>query len=401
VPDPARRHDPRLIAGTLDGFAGFRRFHGFHGGLVDPLRSLLPLAVELDAVTADLAMALHLKLSPLGFFVDDRDLKHGKLRIAGPLERFEVAVDLLLGAPAEVVDVVRAASQAALAALRDDFDLALPGGRRLPLPRRPRILAVLNVTPDSFSDGGRFAAPDRAIERAFELIEEGADLLDVGAESTRPGARPVPADEEWARLEPVLRVLGRESKVPIAVDTMKAEVAERALALGASIVNDVSGLEFDPRLADVAARHHAGLVVNHMQGTPRTMQQAPRYDDAVAQISRSLRERVARARDAGVAEDALLLDPGIGFGKRLEDNLDVLARLPELRSLGRPLLIGCSRKSFLGTITGRGTGEREFATAATSALAMLRGVKMIRVHDVAATRDVLAVLEAVDARELA
>jgi dihydropteroate synthase len=394
VSDALRLHNPRVIAGTLDGFEGFARFRT---GLVDPIRTLLPFAVELEAVPVDAGRSLAAHLRVAGCFVDDRDLEGGLLRLAAPLERFEVLPGLLRDLPPELLVLVRCAAAAVAARIQDSFEVKARG-RTLRLGKRPWIMAVLNVTPDSFSDGGRFAAPHGAIERAFELAEQGADVVDVGGESTRPGASAVPVDQEWARVEPVLRVLGRELKAPLSIDTMKSEVAERALDLGVAIVNDVSGLDFDPRMAEVAARKRAALIVNHMRGSPRTMQESPRYDDPVAEIAKSLRERAARARDAGVPDESLLLDPGIGFGKRLEDNLDVLARLPELRSLGRPLVLGCSRKSFLGLLTSRGVDERSFATAATTALAAFEGVKLIRVHDVPATRDVLAVLEAVDAR---
>lgn len=393
--DPALQHNPRVIAGSFSGFEGFSRFHAT---LLDPLKTLLPIAVEVEAVAVDSGRVFAAHLKSRGFFVDEHDLERGGvLRIAGPFDRFEVFAALCRELPRDVVALARSIETAVAARFIETFDLPACG-RTLHLGRRPLIMAVLNVTPDSFSDGGRFAAPDRAIERAFALEAEGADVIDLGAESTRPGSTPIPAVEEWARLEPVLRIVGRELRAAISIDTMKSEVAERALDHGAVIVNDVSGLEFDPRIAAVAARRHAALVLNHMRGTPRTMQDAPRYDDTVAEIGKALRERLALAAEAGVPPAAVLLDPGVGFGKRIEDNLDVLARLSELRSLGRPLLIGCSRKSFLGRITGREVDDRVAATLATSALAALRGVKMVRVHDVRETRDVLSVLEAVDGR---
>jgi dihydropteroate synthase len=394
VTDSARIHNPRVIAGSFSGFEGFRRFHAT---LLDPLKTQLPIAVEVEEVAIESGRIFATHLKSRGFFVDEHDLESGVLRIAGPFDRFEVFSALCSELPRDLVSLSRAVEAAVAARFTESFDLAA-GGKTLRLGRRPWVMGVLNVTPDSFSDGGRYASTDRAIERAFALEAEGADVIDLGAESTRPGSAPVSAEQEWARLEPVLRVIGRELKATISIDTMKSEVAERALDLGAVIVNDVSGLEFDPRLAGVAARRHAALVINHMRGTPRTMQEAPRYDDVVAEIAKALRERLARAIEAGVDPAAVLLDPGIGFGKRVEDNLDVLARLPELRSLGRPLLIGCSRKSFLGRVTGRDVDDRTAATLATSALAALRGVKMVRVHDVRETRDVLSVLEAVDGR---
>jgi dihydropteroate synthase len=394
VSDPTLQHNARVIAGT---FAGFEAFQSFHASLLDPLKTLLPLAVEVEAVAMEAGALFQQHLISRGFFVDAHDLERGILRVAGPFDRFEVFTALCRELPPDLRALAKAIETAVAARFVTTFDLPAVG-RTLHLGRRPLVMGVLNITPDSFSDGGRFAAPDRAIERAFQLEAEGADVIDLGAESTRPGAAPVSAHDEWARLEPVLRVIGREMKAAISIDTMKSEVAERALDAGAVIVNDVSGLEFDPRLVGVVAQRRAGLVLNHMRGTPRTMQEAPRYDDSVAEIAKALRERLFTATEAGVAPVAVLLDPGIGFGKRVEDNLDVLARLSELRSLGRPLVIGCSRKSFLGHVTGRESGDRAFATAATTALAALRGVKMIRVHDVRETRDVLSVLDAVDGR---
>ncbi len=394
VIDSALRHNPRVIAGTLSGFEGF---HRFQSKLLDPVKSLLPLAVEVEAMPLDTGKLFVQHLKARGFFIDEQDLEHGVLRIAGPIDRFEVFAELCRDLPPDLVALGKAIAAAVAARFVDAFDVPCRG-RTLRLLRRPLVMGILNVTPDSFSDGGKFAAPERAIERAFELEVEGADILDLGAESSRPGAPQVTAMEEWARLEPVLRLVGREIKIPLSIDTTKSEVAERALDHGCSIVNDISGLDHDPRLADVAARHRAALILNHMRGTPRTMQASPRYDDAVAEIAKSLRERIARAVDAGLAVDALILDPGICFGKRVEDNLDVLARIEELRCLGRPLLLGCSRKSFLGQLTGRPVDQRDHATAATTALAAMRGVKIVRVHDVRETKDVLTVLEAVDGR---
>lgn len=387
-------HNVRVVAGTFAGFEGFSRFAS---AVLDPLRTLLPLAVEVEALPQELSAKFVAHLRSHNCFVDDRDLARGKLRFATSADRYEVLPQLCRDLHPDLKQLAAAVMRAVANRFIDHFEIPLRHGT-LRLGQRPLVMGVLNVTPDSFSDGGRFSDSDQAIERAFQLALEGADVVDLGAESTRPGAPPVSAIEEWGRLEPVLRILTRELKVPLSIDTMKAEVADRALSLGVSIVNDVSGLEADPRIAEVAARHRAALVINHMRGTPRTMQEQPRYDDVVSEIARSLRERMHRAGQAGVATESLILDPGIGFGKRVEDNLDILARLGELRSLGRPLLIGCSRKSFLGHVTGREVSERTAATLGTTAIAARAGAKVIRVHDVRETRDVLSVLEAVDAR---
>lgn len=396
VNDAARHHNPRVIAGTLTGFESFRRFRT---PLLDPLRSMLPIAVEVEAVPARRRTAWITALHARGFLVDERGAARERLRIAGSLDRFDRLLDLAEPDTQRdgFVPMLLCLGEAVRNHLIEAFQVPHPRGV-LDLGRRPLLVAVLNLTPDSFADGGRYLNPERAIERAFELQEQGADLIDVGAESTRPGAAPVAAEEEIERLHPVLRVILPRLRVPVSVDTMKAEVAERFLAMGAACVNDVSGLECDPRLAEVAARHRAVLIINHMRGTPRSMQESPRYDDVVADVTRSLRERTVRALAAGVTRERIVVDPGIGFGKRLEDNLDLLAHIEQLRSLGYPILIGCSRKSFLGQLTGRPVEERQAATAATTALAALRGVRLVRVHDVRETADLLKVLDAIDGR---
>jgi len=248
-------------------------------------------------------------------------------------------------------------------------------------------MGIVNVTPDSFSDGGRHLDPASAVARVHALITEGADLVDLGAESTRPGALPVAAAEQMRRLEPVLERLdlGRDASLAISVDTADADVAARALDLGALAVNDVTGLG-DPRMAAVVAARGAGLVLMHMKGEPRTMQVDPRYDDVVREVREHLSERVSRARAAGVAEDALVLDPGIGFGKSVAHNFELLAHLEELLALGRPLLVGVSRKSFLGKAEGLEPEQRLAGGLAATAIAVERGASIVRTHDVLETR---------------
>lgn len=259
---------------------------------------------------------------------------------------------------------------------------------------RPLIMGVVNVTPDSFSDGGLFFDPARAIAHAERLIEEGADLIDIGGESTRPGAQAVDAAEEWRRIQPVLGAL-REAPVPVAVDTMKPEVMRSALDAGASMINDVNALRATGALQAVAASG-AAVCLMHMLGEPRTMQIAPSYDDdVVAVVGAFLRERIATAESVGIARGRIVADPGFGFGKTLAHNLELLRRLSEIGELGVPLLVGLSRKSMLGAITGRGAGERLAASVAAALLAVEQGARIVRVHDVAATRDALAVLAAV------
>ena len=254
------------------------------------------------------------------------------------------------------------------------------------------VMGIVNVTPDSFSDGGRFLDAGAAIAHGRALLGEGADLLDVGGESTRPGASPVGAEEEVERTAPVVAALSASGRVSI--DTTKAVVARAALDAGADYVNDVSAFRFDPDLAGLVADAGVECCLMHMRGEPRTMQAAPAYDDVVSDVKAHLEERLAFAVAQGVAEERIHLDPGIGFGKTLEHNLELLRRLDELVAIGRPLMVGTSRKSFLGTLTGREVDDRVPGTIATNVLALARGARLFRVHDVAPVRDALTVAAA-------
>jgi len=256
-------------------------------------------------------------------------------------------------------------------------------------------MGVVNVTPDSFSDGGVFDDDAAAIAHAHRLIAEGAEIVDVGGESTRPGAAPIPVEEELERVIPVIEGI---SGARISIDTMKLAVAEKALDAGAGYVNDVTAFRHDPELAGLVADRGVDCCLMHMLGEPRTMQDDPRYDDVVDDIKAFLEERMAFAVKAGVREERIQLDPGIGFGKTLEHNLELLRRLDELVALGRPIVVGTSRKSFLGRLTGRDVTERVHATVATNVIAYERGARVFRVHDVAATRDALEVAAATFAR---
>lgn len=264
--------------------------------------------------------------------------------------------------------------------------------RELMLGERTLILGVLNVTPDSFSDGGKYADPDRAFARALELEEQGADVIDIGAESTRPGSARIAAAEELRRLIPVLKRLRGRLGVPISVDTYKAEVAERALEHGAEIINDPSGLTFEPQLARVVSNHDAGLILNHMRGRPETWAKLPPLPDVMGAIVRDLEATVNRVRRTGIDRARIVIDPGIGFGKRKEQNAEILARLRELARLELPLLVGPSRKSFLAQAT---EVETAFATAAAVAAAVLAGAHMVRVHDVREMRAAAGVADEV------
>jgi dihydropteroate synthase len=260
---------------------------------------------------------------------------------------------------------------------------------------RPAVLGVLNVTPDSFSDGGRFRTAAEAVEHGRRLAAEGASLVDVGGESTRPGAAPVSIEEELARVEPVLRGL---RGMPLSIDTSKAAVARRALELGAELVNDVTALRGDPDLADVVAAHGAYVCLMHMLGEPRTMQDEPRYGDVVSDVAAFLEERLAFAVARGIAEEHVCLDPGIGFGKTADQNLELVRRLDELLVLGRPLVLGLSRKSTLGKVLGdpQATRGTLSASLAAAVVAFQRGAWMLRVHDVRETVEALAVAAAVE-----
>jgi dihydropteroate synthase len=252
----------------------------------------------------------------------------------------------------------------------------------------PLVMGIVNVTPDSFSDGGLFLDRDAAVAHGRELIAEGAHILDIGGESTRPGAEPVDADEEMRRVIPVIEEVSGDG-VRISIDTTKAAVAKRALEAGATIVNDIAAFRFDPEMAAVTAEAGATCVLMHMLGEPRTMQDEPRYDEVVSDVKAFLEERLAYATGEGIPEERIWLDPGIGFGKTLEHNLELIARLDEIVAIGRPVVFGASRKSFLGKLTGRQVDERLAGTIASNIIAYERGARVFRVHDVAAAVDAL------------
>jgi dihydropteroate synthase len=256
-------------------------------------------------------------------------------------------------------------------------------------------MGIVNVTPDSFSDGGQFLDPNRAIDQALQLVGEGADIVDVGGESTRPGAEPVSAEAEVRRVAPVIAGIVQRSDVLISIDTYKASVARAAIAAGAGIVNDVSGLSLDPGMIDLLAETEVGYVCMHMQGTPQTMQHDPHYDDVVREVCEFFEQRLCELEQAGVSRDRVVLDPGIGFGKTAEHNLQLLHNIAALRSLGRPVLIGHSRKRFLKRLLGRAVDERQAGTVGISIAVASQRADIIRVHDVAANRDALLAWRAI------
>ncbi len=261
---------------------------------------------------------------------------------------------------------------------------------------RTLVMGVLNVTPDSFADGGRYAAPDAAIARAEQMAAEGADLIDLGGESTRPGSKPVPAEEQIRRVVPVLEAVAGRLPVVCSIDTTSAPTAEAALDAGAALINDISGARNDPAMLPLAAQRHVPIVLMHMQGTPTTMQDAPAYGDVVAEIRDFLAQHVANAQSSGVVPHRILVDPGIGFGKTIEHNLTLLRRQRELLSLNRPLVIGTSRKKFIGTLTGEPEpAHRLFGTVATTAWAVANGAAIVRVHDVRPNVQIVQMIEAI------
>lgn len=270
------------------------------------------------------------------------------------------------------------------------------GPHRLVIRRRPLVMAVLNTTPDSFSDGGRFFHPRDAVRRARKMAAEGADLFDVGGESTRPGARRVPLAEELRRVLPIIEQMATSVRIPISVDTSKAEVAARALAAGASLVNDVTALRGDPGMAAVVAERDAALIVMHMRGTPGTMQRAPRYRDVVGEVEVFLLDAAAKAERMGIERSRILIDPGLGFGKTVTHNLQLMNALPHFASLGFPVVVGPSRKSFIGRVLDADVSDRLNGTLACVAQAFYSGAHIVRVHDVKPAVDLLRMLEAIE-----
>ncbi|TES94465.1 MAG: dihydropteroate synthase [Candidatus Cloacimonadota bacterium] len=271
--------------------------------------------------------------------------------------------------------------------------------REIELGKKVLIMGVLNVTSDSFSDGGKFLEKEKAVKRALEMVEEGADIIDIGGESSRPGSTPISLDEELTRVLPVLDELKEKIDVPISIDTYKSAVAEKALESGAEIVNDISGLRFDERMVEIVREKKAGVVIMHMQGTPKNMQEHPYYNQVVEEIYNFLKERVKFAISEGIEDKRIIVDPGIGFGKRLEDNLEILNRIKEFKSLGFPLLVGASRKSFIGHILNLPVEKRLEGSLAACAIALEGGVDIVRVHDVSATKEFIDMFESIRGRK--
>jgi dihydropteroate synthase len=352
-------------------------------------------ALRLDAVDPDDARKLEQEAQALGVVVLD-----GLPGSGGSAPRFLVADEETmkrLGAVLESrgLKALGAAVRTTLAAYqRIAFTLSFADGGRMDLAAETRVMGILNLTPDSFSGGSKALAPGAAVEEAGRMVEDGADLVDVGGESTRPGAAAIPEDEEIRRVVPVVEAIKRELSVRVSVDTMKARVARLAIEAGADMVNDVSSLS-DPAMASVVRDARVPIVLMHMRGTPRTMQQDTEYVDLLSSVVGFLRKRVDRATSGGVADDKIVVDPGLGFGKSASGNLRILRELPTLRSVGRPILVGASRKSFIGTALDLPVGERLEGSLAVAALAAWQGAQFIRAHDVAATKRVTRMIDAI------
>lgn len=278
-------------------------------------------------------------------------------------------------------------------------EIPYPGGV-LPL-NRTLIMGVLNVTPDSFSDGGKFSEPEIAIKHAFQMLDDGADIIDIGGESTRPGAEPLPIDTELKRVIPIIQsVIKSRPKAVISIDTYKCTVAEESIKAGAKIVNDISGLGFDPKMKEIVREYNVPIVIMHIKGTPLNMQENPHYEDLMSELIEYFHERVNLALKAGIQKNQIIVDPGIGFGKRLEDNYEILHRLNELVSLDYPVLVGPSRKSFVGKVLNLPPPERIWGTAAAVAIAVNNGANIIRVHDVKEMIQVVRIAEKINNHEV-
>jgi dihydropteroate synthase len=342
-------------------------------------------------------------LRPTAVLTPDRTELGDTIRVAGRTDLTAAAAELIHRSGSARDDVQhltalevrrRASQDASVAEQLSRHETARPSLAGLTLDR-PRLMGIVNVTPDSFSDGGAFVSAQSAIEHALRLESEGADILDIGGESTRPGAQPVPIEEELARVIPVIEGLSGQTKALISIDTRKAEVMDRALAAGAHIINDVAALTYEPECMRVAAASDAPVILMHAQGDPRTMQAAPRYGDCLLDVCDWLESRIMDCEAAGIARERLVIDPGIGFGKTLAHNLELLAGLTLFHGLGAPVLLGASRKSFIGMLSGaKDARERVPGSLAAALAGVAQGVQIFRVHDVAETRQALTVWEA-------
>jgi len=393
------RLNARVIASTPTApvLDEMRRTGATEPGLARMMTKAEALALAMEHLSRRQANLLKQEMLAAG---GDAAVHHGvcteavdetRVVLVGTRRQFTALEARLAEEPLDLPAVGEVIRRALEAYGRRRFEIPM-GPHRLAIGPKPALMGIVNSTPDSFSRDGLAGDPEAAVALGLRMAEAGADLLDIGGESTRPGSDPVSEDEERRRVLPVVEALARRVRTPISIDTRRARVAREALAAGACVVNDVTALGGDPAMAATVAESGAGLVLVHMQGEPKTMQDRPIYDNLMADICRFLRQSMALATEAGVPEERILVDPGIGFGKTLADNLQVLARLGQLRTLGRPILVGPSRKRFIGDVTGvRTPAERTYGTAAACALAVAAGALVLRVHDVPEMRQALAV----------
>lgn len=361
---------------------------------------MVHIHIAIEGIGFQAADIIRLEMHSLGGYAaaacDMRTCPHSKtdLILTGTLTQMRSLVEKIIIPPFGLKRVSECLSRVLDNVLMDSYSLRT-SRRELKIGERTLIMGILNVTPDSFSDGGRFPSPEMAVDEGIRMAEEGADVIDIGGESTRPGSEPVPPEEELARVIPVIKGLCGKINIPLSIDTMKGSVAREALAEGAEIVNDISALNFDDGMAAVIADAGAALIVMHMRGTPKTMQVgALKYDSLLGDIVTFLGERIQKARERGINPVQIMVDPGLGFGKTAMDNVRLIRHLRELKILGRPIVTGPSRKSFIGHITGGTPRERSEGTAAAVTASILNGSQVIRVHDVAAMKKVAAMADA-------
>ncbi len=379
----------RLVLNTIDDIEKeFARVGVDPAGIRMMAPKALGLNIEIENVSSPAALILKQEMLSLGGdcanhrSVIKNDISATKSILIGNAKIFQRLIPKLkvqpFGLPAVAEQIKKIVnSEESPSQFRIELKESI-----LELSHRTHIMGILNVTPDSFSDGGDFFDPEKAIARGIQMMEQGADIIDIGAESTRPGAEALPEAQEIDRLLPVLEGLVNEVDVPISVDTYKSGVAEAALKSGAHLINDISGLRFDPKLKTVAAKYNVPVVLMHIKGEPKNMQQNPTYADLMGEIFQYLAESILLAEKAGIDSDKIIIDPGIGFGKRLHDNYEILRRLSELKDLGCPILVGPSRKSFIGNVLNLPPEERLEGTAAAVSMAIQNGAHIVRVHDV-------------------
>lgn len=395
-------HNPRVV--IIDNL--FRAKEELKGIGVDSygIRLMAPkalsFAVKLEEMRPQAANILKQEALSLGAEaaisrgVIDLKRKRSDVLLLGTEKHYQLLVGKLKREPFGLAEIAEELKNLLANFKRQRWEIEC-GKYTLRLGGKTLIMGILNVTPDSFADGGRYNRIDSALQKAEKMAEEGADIIDIGGESTRPGAKPVPLKEEIRRTIPVIKRLVKRIDLPISIDTNKSQVAREALNSGASLVNDISALRVDKKMAGVASRYKVPLVLMHMQGRPRNMQKNPQYKDVVGEIISFLRERMGFAKEEGIDEERIIVDPGIGFGKKTEHNLEIFHRLSEFKSLGRPILVGPSRKSVIGNVLGLPIEERLEGTAATVAASILNGADMVRVHDVKEMKRVVDMTDAI------